>query len=170
MNAAVVFFSYEGNTRLVADELAERLDATLVEVSPVPADDRDEAETYTWKHHIVSSPSTPDIRHSEFDPAEFDLIVLGTPVWSGTIAPPIRSFLERHELFRCTCAIYCCYDGRVGSTLHDLEDTLSGNTIVASERFRTPRTRDIETVRTYVNRWADEIVHDARSARETSVG
>lgn len=30
--------------------------------------------------------------------ADYDIIFLGSPIWSGTIAPPVKTFLSGHDL------------------------------------------------------------------------
>ena len=32
------------------------------------------------------------------DIADYDIIFLGSPIWSGTIAPPVKAFLSGHDL------------------------------------------------------------------------
>jgi|GEM_PF-2143440 len=158
MNAAVVFFSYEGNTRRIADDLVEDLDATAIPLTVT--DTGDDPEIYTWRNHVIHVSQTPTIRHPEFEPEEYDLIVLGTPVWSGSISPALRSFLDSQEFFRRRFALFCCYERRVGSALSDIRDRLAGNTIVDEARFCTTERYAASMTRDRIREWARTLCAD----------
>ena len=34
---------------------------------------------------------------TKYDPREYDLVVLGTPVWAGLCTPAIRSYVKKHK-------------------------------------------------------------------------
>lgn len=154
MNAAVVFFSYQGTTQRIAEELAKELDAKTIPISIV--DTGDTPETYTWRDHLVQLSPKPEISHTEFVADEYDLIVLGTPVWSGSMAPAIRSFLDVHEFFRRTLALFCSYERRVGNALSEIRRALSGNTILDEARFRTIGAETLPP--DHIRRWARSLV------------
>ena len=41
------------------------------------------------------------------DPADFDLVVIGTPVWAARVAPPVRSFIEKNRGKLKNVALFC---------------------------------------------------------------
>lgn len=167
MNAAVVFFSYEGNTRRIADDLVEDLDATAIPLSI--ADIGTDPETYTWRNHVIHVSQSPTIQHPEFDQDEYGLIVLGTPVWSGSISPALRSFLDSQEFFRRRFALFCCYERRIGNALSDIRHRLKGNTIVDEARFCTTDRYASSMTRGRIREWAQSLLvgtADAEIVRE----
>ncbi len=169
MNSAIVFFSHRGSTRRIAQILAQELDATIIELSVHPSLESDTLETYTWRTEEVVSPVTPAISYPEFNPDDYDLVILGSPVWSGTIAPALRSFLEGQEMFRQRIALYCCYERRVGNSFTDAHRYLRGNAIVDEARFCT-----IDDAAVYADaiQWARDLVERVAvdGAEETRVG
>lgn len=39
---------------------------------------------------------SPPIKKSINDPSQFDVVVIGTPVWGGTMATPVKTYLAQH--------------------------------------------------------------------------
>lgn len=52
----------------------------------------------------------PEIEDFDFDVDDFDLVIIGTPIWAGTIASPLRTFMNNNKgkfgkvAFFCTCS------------------------------------------------------------------
>jgi flavodoxin len=94
MKTLIVYYSRSGTTRKVAEALAGILKAEVEEIS----EKRKRGGPIGWlksgyEASRKKSPSIADLKH---DPASYDLVVIGTPVWAGTLASPVRSFLEQH--------------------------------------------------------------------------
>jgi len=93
MKTLVVFYSRTGVTRKLAGRLAEGLHAEVEEI----VDTKDRSGALGWLgagRDAVLRRST-NIQQPVHDPAEFDLVLVGTPVWAGTMACAVRAWLER---------------------------------------------------------------------------
>jgi flavodoxin len=108
-NAAilVVYYSRTGNTRRVAEQLAHWLGCDVEAL-------RDRASRRgIWgalRSAIEATLGTMAwVAPSRHDPATYDLVEVGTPVWTASVSSPVRSYLMRHRLrfrnvaFFCTC-------------------------------------------------------------------
>ena len=103
----LVYYSRTGTTREVARRLAPLLDADLEEiVDPTPR--------RGWLGFLRSGFDArrhrlPPIQESEHDPADYDVVVIGTPIWASSIATPVLAYARRHReaihgtAFFCTC-------------------------------------------------------------------
>jgi len=47
------------------------------------------------------------IAPSRYKVGEYDVIVVGTPVWVGSVTPPVRSYLKRHRMRLRSVAFFC---------------------------------------------------------------
>ena len=157
MKSAVVFFSYDGNTRYLAGEISRELDSELIELSVVRNRNVADRKTFAWRTRQVSASQTPEVRFPDFSFRDADLIVVGTPVWAGSMAPAIRSFLHSHDFFRTNFALFACYAGRVGSALQHMKDMLIGNTIVGELSIREPLQHDRRNASNEVTMWARQL-------------
>jgi flavodoxin len=105
----VVFYSSGGITRKVGDAIARSLECSLEEI--VPQGGRCRA---TQKEVQIQPPKQ--------DPGQFDLIVIGTPVWGNAPTPPVRAYLQHFEGRLPKLAFFCTF-GFIGGkkTMAELE-------------------------------------------------
>ena len=96
MKTAIVYYSMSGNTKYVADKIAEKIDADIIRIEPVKAYPDQGAKKFIWGGKSAVMGETPALQSYEFSAEKYDRIILGTPVWASTFAPPIRSFLKEN--------------------------------------------------------------------------
>ena len=89
--ALVVFYSRSGNTRRVAEVIADELGADLEPT--VDFTDRRGFFGYLKAGRDAVLGRTTAISPPRHDPAGYDLIVVGTPVWGSSVTPAIRTYL-----------------------------------------------------------------------------
>ncbi len=89
----VVYYSRSGTTRKVARQIAELLQADVEEI----ADTKDRKGLTGWLGSARDAllRRSADIEPAENDPADYDMVLIGTPVWGGTVSSPVRAYLEQ---------------------------------------------------------------------------
>jgi hypothetical protein len=89
----VAYFSYTGNTRIVAEALSENLqrssDVNTVEIVP----ERNRSYLH-WLMYSFVPRSEVEIKNPEVDLAGYDAVVLGFPKWTFS-CPPLNRFIVR---------------------------------------------------------------------------
>ncbi|MDO4796845.1 MAG: flavodoxin domain-containing protein [Coriobacteriales bacterium] len=110
MRTAVVYYSLSGNTHLVARQIEDELPADLVRITPTKEYPNRGARKFLWGGAGVIMGSTPQLEPYEFDAAAYDRIIVGTPLWAGSFAPPIRTFAneQREALANKRIAAFVC--------------------------------------------------------------
>ncbi len=113
MKTAVVYYSLSGNTEYAAKKIAEHLNADLIGVEPEKA-----YPTGGFKKFLVGgkgalSKATPALKPYVFDAQQYDCVVIGMPVWAGSVTPPINTFVEenRGNLQGKKIAAFACSKG-----------------------------------------------------------
>lgn len=119
----IVYYSRTGVTRHVAERIARRVGADIVAIGDRRS--RDGVLGYVRSAMEAMHGTLPEIVLPPADLADYDLVVLMAPVWSGHLASPMRRFLHdhAHELRR---AAFCCTMGESGAegALADLRELL----------------------------------------------
>jgi len=108
----VVFYSRSGFTRLLARALAEGLGADLEELK----DTRKRSGLIGYLRcgwESTFQRLTP-LQPISVEPKDYDLVLVGTPVWNAGVSSPVRSFLVHHGV-RCKNVAFFCTYGRSGS-------------------------------------------------------
>ena len=117
----VVYFSYTGNTRKIAEKVKEELGCDILELKPVKPYSTDYQTVVDEEQNNESSKKTPEIQDINIDLNDYDEIIIGTPVWWYTIAPVIRTFLKQNDLTGKTIIPFATNAGWLGRTFKEIE-------------------------------------------------
>jgi hypothetical protein len=106
----VVFYSRTGNTLRAALRLARLANADLEVIQDATCRHglrgylRSALEALTGRH--------PRIRDLQHDPSRYDVVIVATPVWSGSVSSPIRTYLTRFSSVLPATAFVATFRGR----------------------------------------------------------
>ena len=98
MKTAIVYYSMHGNVRYVSEKVAKELGADLIELVPVKAYPDKGAMQFIWGGSAVTFKKKPELEPYTFNASDYDLVILGTPVWASNFTPPLRTFFENNDL------------------------------------------------------------------------
>ena len=119
----VLYYSQTSNTKLVADEIANRLNADIEEIVAVNPYDGSFTETIEHCLQERNEGVTPEIQPVKADIASYDVIFIGYPIWFGTYAPPVITFLKNVDLGGKKIVPFCTYgSGGLESSVKDLRE------------------------------------------------
>lgn len=111
----VAYFSCTGNTKAVAEKIAELTDADLYEIvpqTPYMDEDLDYDNENCRANKEMNDPSArPAIGSDPIDTAAYDTIYLGFPIWWGTMPRIIDTFLDTYDLSGKTVMPFCTSGG-----------------------------------------------------------
>lgn len=110
MKALVVFYSRTGITKEVAVRISEELDCDIEEIFDVKS--RNGIFGYIRSGIESASRKIPEIKETEVDPSDYDLTVIGTPVWAGNMASPVRTYLFNNNDKLNRVAFFCTMGSR----------------------------------------------------------
>ena len=112
MTTAIVYYSMSGNTKYVANKIAERIEADIIRIDPVKAYPDKGAKKFIWGGKSAVMGEKPALHPYEFNVEKYDRIILGTPVWASNFAPPIRTFIkENPNIHGKKLAVFTCFSG-----------------------------------------------------------
>ena len=89
MKTSIIYHSYSGNTRGVAEKVHATLGGELIEV--VSKEYSSKITAYTIGCYRAMKGMSDPIEPKTIDVASDDLIVIGTPVWAGKATPAINA-------------------------------------------------------------------------------
>lgn len=131
MKIAVVYYSFEGNTRYIAEALAAELGADLARLQ-TPDEPRTKGfGKYLWFgwHHLLGR--RPRISPVQLDLSSYDLIILGGPIWNASYAPPVLQFVRQQLPAGISVAPFCCAGGSEGKSFAQLAQMLPNHRVLA---------------------------------------
>ncbi|MDQ1279409.1 MAG: hypothetical protein QG670_671 [Thermoproteota archaeon] len=109
MKALVIYYTRTGNTKFVAEKIAQELGADIEEV----IDKKNRSGPIGWLSagKDAMSRSQTEIAETNKKPSEYDLIIVGTPNWASKPSPAIRTYLSKYDLTGKKVATFCITDG-----------------------------------------------------------
>lgn len=113
MKAVVIYYSYEGNTALIAKSMASTLDCPIVRLQPLHEMNATGFAKYVWGGKQVVMKECPRLQPILLDLSQFDTVFLGTPVWSWTYAPAIRTIFHEQLLVNKKIYFFCTHEGGI---------------------------------------------------------
>jgi flavodoxin len=157
MKTLIVYFSLDGNTALVAAGIGRALGADLLELKLAEEKKRKGLAKYVWGGRQVFSRVKPALKPFTVKPLDYDLLIVGGPVWAGSPAPALLTFLSEADIKGKKAAVFCCHRGGKGEALSKLKALLAGNTIVGEIDFRNPLKSGAETWASKAADWAKRL-------------
>lgn len=127
MKTAVVYYSMSGNTEYAAQRIAEDVPADLVRIVPVKAYPSKGFKKFVWGGKSALMAEAPELMPYDIDFGAYDRIVIGTPMWASTFAPPIRTFIRDHRdalAQKRIAAFVCSAGGNTDKAFAKLEEAL----------------------------------------------
>lgn len=117
----VVYYSQTSNTKAVAEEIAKRMSADIEEIIAAQPYDGDFQATIERGKQEREEGILPEIQPLTKDVAQYDIIFIGFPVWFGTYAPPVATFLDQVDLSGKKIVPFCTFgSGGLESSVKDL--------------------------------------------------
>lgn len=95
MNILVVFYSRTDTTKKAAGKISEKLNASLEEL--VDKKDRGGVVGWIMSGRDAVKKTLADIEDCEKKTENYDLVVIGTPVWVGTMSSAVRTFITNNK-------------------------------------------------------------------------
>ena len=135
MKTLVVYYSRTGFTKKLALALAAKLQADVEEL----VDNTSRKGIMGWlkggrdavkKFMTVISPA-------QKDPAQYDLVVVGSPVWAGTMAPALRTYLTQNKSKVKKTACFCTMGGSGDQGLFTQVEDILGQKPLATLTVKT---------------------------------
>lgn len=139
MKTSIIFHSYSGNTRSVAEKVRDACDGKLVEVKPTS--DYSSLTAYTLGCYRAMKGVSDPIGPKAIDVADDDVIVIGTPVWAARATPAVNAAVAALQGCRGKNAvIFATCGGKEGDTLPMLRKALEEKGVTVAGEFVFDRT------------------------------
>ncbi|PKK97098.1 MAG: flavodoxin [Tenericutes bacterium HGW-Tenericutes-3] len=110
----VIYYSFEGNTEIIAQSIAQFTHAELLSIKPVNEIKSTGFSKYFWGGSQVFMKKTPELITFDQDLSNFDIVFIGTPIWAGTYAPPIKTLFSNEKLKAKSIYFFYTHDGGPG--------------------------------------------------------
>ena len=142
MKTAVVYFSLGGNTGYAAVRTAQEIGADCFPLIPVKAYPDKGFKKFLRGGKSAAMKEAPDLQPYGFRAEDYERIVLCSPVWASTFAPPLRTFLMENDLRGKQIAVIACSSGgNAVKCIDGLRKEAKADALCASVSLVDPKSR-----------------------------
>jgi len=124
MRTLVVFYSRTGTTKKLAEAISGALKCDMEEI--FDAKNRAGLLGFLRSGMEATFNMTTTLKGIRNDPAPYDIIIIGTPIWSHKISSPIRTYLSQNKVNLKNVALFCTYGSAVADTMADIVEAACG--------------------------------------------
>ncbi len=159
MKILVVFYSRSGKTKKVAGKISELLKCEIEEI--IDLKNRKGIPGFLSAGSDANLRRLTTIKEIKNNPSLYDLVIIGTPIWSSNISTPIRTYLSLHKEDFKNVAFFCTQLGSDANKVFDGMKNLSQKTplalLVLTSR-EVARDQYIQKVKEFINNLKKEII------------
>lgn len=146
----VVYFSATGNTKAVAKKIAELTGADIYEIvpaEPYTADDLDyNVSDCRANREMNDASARPAIGSDSIDVSGYDTVMIGYPIWWGTMPRIINTFLDTYDFSGKVILPFCTSGGSgVSQSVSDIRSVEPEADVRAGLRARNAQDSGIES-------------------------
>lgn len=135
----IVYYSQSNtkNTKTVAQWIQNQVGGDLFEITMVKPYSSNYYTVLKEAKKDLDGKINPPIKPFQGKIADYDLIFAGSPVWYGTFAPPLSTFLRSHDFTGKTMIPFCTHGGGGAGRLYsDFAKTLPKSKILPGLTMR----------------------------------
>lgn len=113
----VAYYSRSGKTEDVAKEIAQTLGADLDKV--IDKKNRKGIFGFLRAGRDALKENLTEIEHKK-NPKDYNLVIVGTPVWASSTTPAIRTYLKKHK-FKKIAFFTTSGSGEINKAVYEME-------------------------------------------------
>jgi len=151
----VAYFSHTGNTRVIANQIHEKVGGDIFEIVTVNPYPTDHDAVVDQAKQEQEDNYRPELATKVENMDSYDVVFIGYPNWWGTMPMPVFTFLEEYDFSGKTIIPFCTHEGSgLGRSVEDITKLCPQSTILDGLAIRGS---SVETAQDDVSEWLREI-------------
>lgn len=153
----VVYYSFEGNTKLIAQSITDEIGSDILELDVVKPISNDTTKYVVGGKQVVLK-EKPRLIPYDFKPENYDILFIGTPVWAWSYTPALRTFFAKNIIQNKKIALFSCNGGDNGKTFENIKKALQNNESLGEIQFYEPLNTNKQKNIDLAKSWARKLV------------
>lgn len=143
MKTLIVFYSRTGMTRKAVGILAKEMEADTEEITEKRS--REGIIGFLVSGMQAARRKCPQIDPAKKDYKNYDMVILGTPIWAGNMCSPLRTYLTNNNMENKKIGVIITYGGSsVEKTEEEIKKITPNAKLVGSIAIKKSEMNDAE--------------------------
>jgi flavodoxin len=154
MKTLVVYYTRTGNTKFVAETVAAELAADTEEI----IDKKKRQGMLGWLSagRDAMGQKETEIAQTKRTLTDYDLVIIGQPVWAGNPTPAIRTYLNKNDLSRKKVALFFS-DAGVRRAIEKTKALMPSSTFIDELVLSAKELRNREETKKKIAEWCNTL-------------
>jgi flavodoxin len=132
----VAYFSHSGNTKVMADNIKEKVSGDIFEIKTIESYPADYNAVVAKARKEKDAQYRPELT-KKLENMDYDIIFIGYPIWWGTIPMGVFAFLEQYDFSSKTIIPFCTHEGSgLGQSERDIKKLCPSSNILEGLAIR----------------------------------
>ena len=152
----VVYYSLSGNTKTLAEKIQSKTGADIYKIS---TEEEIKPGIMTIIKLMLKGKNAviPVLTNDLPDIGQYDMIFVGSPVWTYTIASPLKAFLKKVDFQGKKIVLFSSQGSNVGSYYEDFVQEVKNAEIISYQSFNNLPERYDAAVDNKISVWLNKI-------------
>lgn len=139
MKTAIIYYSLEGNMDYISKKISSDNLADLYRLIPEKEYPTGKIRKFIWGGKSVTFGERPKLINQAIDLSKYNTLIIGSPVWAGTFAPPLKSFFYNYSINGKNVILVATHSGGgADKCFQNMKENLKDNVIMKEFQFVNP--------------------------------
>lgn len=156
----IVYYSVSnGNTKRIAKQLQKATGADIAQIETVTPYTGSYNDIVNQGQREVNRGYQPEICPLPVNPADYEIIAVGTPTWWYTMAPAVLTFLKSCDWQGKTIIPFQTHGGWPGHVMKDMKNVCKGGKFIHEMEIQFDSTggADLVTTKENIETWIKQV-------------
>jgi flavodoxin len=154
MKTLVIYYTRTGNAKFVAENIAAELGADVEEVIDLKS--RQGKLAFISAGRDAMRGKETEIAQTKRTPSDYDLIIIGQPVWAGSPTPAIRTYVNKNDLSGRKVALFFS-DSNLGQVVEKIKALMPNSTFVGELALPAKALENREEAKKKIAEWCNTL-------------
>jgi flavodoxin len=154
MKTLVIYYTRTGNTRFLAETIAAELGADIEEV--IDMKNRQGKLSFMSAGRDALQGKETEIAQTKRAPTDYDLIIIGQPVWAGSPTPAIRTYLNKNDLSGKKVSLFFS-DSNLGQAIEKTKALMPNSTFIGELVLSAKALENREETKKKIVEWCNTL-------------
>jgi flavodoxin len=154
MKTLVIYYTRTGNAKFVAETIAAELGADIEEI--VDLKNRQGKLSFMSAGRDAMRGKETEIAQTKRTPTDYDLIIIGQPVWAGNPTPAIRTYVNKNDLSGRKVALFFS-DSNLGQAVEKTKALMPNSTFVGELALPAKAFENKEEAKKKIAEWCNTL-------------
>jgi len=154
MKTLVIYYTRTGNAKFIAETIAAELGADIEEV----IDLKSRQGKFGWLSagRDAMGGKETEIDQTKRTPTDYDLIIIGQPIWAGSPTPAIRTYMSKNDFSGKKVALFFS-DSNLGQTVEKTKALMPNSTFIGELALPAKELKNKEEAKKKITEWCNTL-------------